>query len=749
MEMEEELNPVHRTIRNALLSILLVFSLVGVVTDVAQNSMETGGAGFAPDLSKSAESVSEPDETNTWVTKYPDSSAAGLTTKSTTARGLSDAGNIAWLLAEGPTLPSRTVNPESEPGFEPGYFDPLIDPGVSADPPLSALSAQRAARLPGFANAEYRLFTQNTSDSFNYRYREHGVATQLQQETTAYGRFDFIAALTNGDGDNLLPNSFTGGHYINMAQRDFALTSHLQMDNELGDIRARVPTLLSQGYFIRLPEPLIEGLSSEIRSTDASLRVTSGTLGTYQGRTFPVFTSEYSNGSATSLSGQYRISPQWQASLQIWDANNVLTATGTDSFTSLAGTLRYDRPETGKAQMSVLHSSNGATGFWLDGEKRFAGWQNNLGLYRMDPNLQWVDRNTTVLTDTQGIYARTATRDQNSYSSLGLDWAQTNVDSNPLLSTRTSAILFGNYNYQLTDSTSVNGYLGLGDSRASGAGVDLHDTSVTVRGSTSTRFSTGTSAWLLGDDMRNGSNAYNRLDASWDYFWNTTAGFSGLRSGLSYAQQTGSVNDFRQASVRAGGNYSLNNSNVGASFTYGYLDSETIDSNRAMSVVLSAGWRFAANWRLNADLTYNDNALTLSSVNTELRISDTQLLVSLRYDSNWGRSIIPIGKVNGAYGYGAVRGVLFLDQNGNGVRDPSEPGVPNVTVMLDRGYTTETNSNGEFSFTPVPSGTHQLYVNVANVPLPWNLSQERAFDVTVNAREQSTLDIPLVSMRPN
>lgn len=739
----------YRNLRVALLAALLVASLVGTVVLAEKFPMESGSTKSALDSSREAGPESEPADTKNLVASRSDSSAMESMMKSSTGRGLSDAGNISWLLAEGPTGPSLTANQENKSGSEQGYLDPLIDPAVSVDPPLSMLSAQRAARLPGFANAEYRLLTQNTSDSVNYRYREHGVATQLQQETTSYGRFDFIAALTNGEIDNPLPGRSTGGHFINLAQRDFALTNHLQMDTELGDIRARVPTLLTQGYFIRLPEPLIEGLSSEIRSKDTSLRVTSGKLGTYQGRTFPVFTSDYSNGSATSLSGNFRINPQWLTSLQLWDANNVLTATGTDSFTSMAGTLRYVSPDSSKAQLSVLHSSSGATGFWLDGEKRFIGWRYNLGLYRMDPNLQWVDRNTAVLTDTQGIYARTATRDQNSSTSLGMDWTQTNVDSNPLLSTRTSAILFGNYNYQLTYSTSVNGYLGLGDSRASGAGVDVHDTSVTARGSTSTRYSTGTSAWLLGDSVRSGSNAYNRLDASWDYYWNTTAGFSGLRNGLSFAQQTGSINDFRQASVRAAGNYSRNNGNVGASVTYGYLNSDTIDSNRSTSVVLSMGLRFAANWRMNADLTYNDNALFINSVNTETRISDTQLLVSLRYDANWGRSIIPMGKTNGAYGYGNVRGVLFLDQNGNGVRDAGEPGVPNVTIALDGGYTTETNGNGEFSFNPVPSGTHQLQVNVANVPLPWNLPQERPFDVNVNAREQSTLDIPLVSMRPN
>jgi hypothetical protein len=658
--------------------------------------------------------------------------------------------STAWLLAEVPKLPPSTSESAKSAIIAPVYLDPLIDPGISVDPPLTARPPERLLGLPGTASAEYRLFNQNTSGSIDNRYTEHGVATQVQQDTATYGRFDFRAALINGDTNNIVTGGLDSGHYINLAQRDFALTSHWMMNNEIGDIRARVPTLLSQGYYIRLPEPLVEGISSEIRSANSSMRVTSGTLGTMQGRTFPVFSTILSNGSATGVDGTYRFSPEWQAVAQVWSNSKVLTGAGAgeESFTSMAGSMRYDGQQQGKAQVGILTNDNGAVGFWLDGEKRHAAWLHNLGVYRMDPDLEWIDRNSTIIKDTQGLYWRASTRSASFNNLFGLDWMQTNIDSNLLRPTRNNINLYSNVGYRYSFDTGISGYLSLGDENVTGAGLDVHDNVVSARGILSTRFSTGSSSWLLGTTMRNGTNESQRLDASWDHYWNPGTGFSGLRSGIYYAKQSASLNDFQETSLRAGGQWARRNFDLSTNASIGYLNSDIIDSDVSSSITFSFGWRIANSWRLGADINFNHNALVLTTTG-ESRVSDTQLLASLRYDANWGRPQALIGRVKDEYGRGAVRGVLFLDQNGNGARDPGEPGVPNVTIVLDRGFSTETNANGEFSYNPVPSGVHQIAVNVANVPLPWNMSEERPFEVTVRTRETSTIDIPLISMRPN
>jgi serine-aspartate repeat-containing protein C/D/E len=61
---------------------------------------------------------------------------------------------------------------------------------------------------------------------------------------------------------------------------------------------------------------------------------------------------------------------------------------------------------------------------------------------------------------------------------------------------------------------------------------------------------------------------------------------------------------------------------------------------------------------------------------------------------------------------GTISGVKFNDLNGNGVRDPGEPGISGVTITLSLTGTTPrtvvTASDGTFSFTAVPFGTYTL-----------------------------------------
>ncbi|MFN8498615.1 MAG: SdrD B-like domain-containing protein [Anaerolineae bacterium] len=64
-------------------------------------------------------------------------------------------------------------------------------------------------------------------------------------------------------------------------------------------------------------------------------------------------------------------------------------------------------------------------------------------------------------------------------------------------------------------------------------------------------------------------------------------------------------------------------------------------------------------------------------------------------------------------GNGNVTGNVFNDLNGDGVRQPGEPGIPGVTVTLKDGAgntvgTTTTDPNGNYSFPNVPPGTYTV-----------------------------------------
>lgn len=651
-------------------------------------------------------------------------------------------------LVEAPQLPPPA--PAEKPVVE-EYRDPLIDPSIGVDPMVAPSAKGRGAGLlPGLASIEYRYFDENIHDGASGVYIERGIAAQVQQDTEAYGRFDMRAAFTTAGSNGIMNSDFNGGHYVNVAQRDFAVTDHWLMNNEIGDIRARSPELFTTSGYIRLPEPLIEGASAEMRSPDAVFRVSSGTLGTYQGRSFPVFSTDFSNGSAGAVSVSYRLAPQWQAAAQIWKTSNALTTTGQDNNGSTTAAVRFDGQDSGKAQVSMLGSNNGAHGVWMDGEKRFSSWLHNLSLYRMDPNLQWVDRNSAVLSDIQGASWRSSTRTINTYTALGADASQTNLDNNPATATSRIASVYGNVGYQVSNDLSLTGYLLRGEQNTSSAGSDTHDNTVTAQGGVSNRFSSGTSSWLLGASNRSGDsgNDYKRTDASWDHYLNPLGGFNSLRGGVQYSHQINSRNDFTEASVRGGAGWSLNRLSVSGTATFGKLTGDAIDSNHSSSLVFSLGWRLADTWRLGADLSYDQNALK-TTIAGESRVTDRQVMISLRYDAGWGRSQYPVGHVNGTYGRGSIRGVLFLDRNHNGVRDPGEPGVAGVTIYLDRGFSVETDANGEFTFDSVASGAHVVRFNTANIPLPWEPRDEKPLDVTVHTRETAVVEIPLVNLRPN
>jgi hypothetical protein len=651
-------------------------------------------------------------------------------------------------LAEAPHLPPPA--PAEKPVVE-EYRDPLIDPSIGVDPMVAPSARERAAGLlPGLSSIEYRYFDEKIHDGSSGSFIEQGLAAQVQQDTENYGRFDMRAVFTTAGSNGFVNSDFNGGHYVNVAQRDFAVTDHWLMNNEIGDIRARSPELFTTSGYIRLAEPLIEGASAEMRSPDAVVRVSGGTLGTYQGRTFPVFSTDFSNGSAGAVGVSYRLAPQWQAGAQMWQTRNALTTTGQDNRGSTAAAVRFDDQDSGKAQASMLSSNNGAHGIWLDGEKRFSSWLHNLSLYRMDPNLQWVDRNTAVLSDIQGASWRSSTRTINTYTAFGADASENNLDHNPAIATSRFASVYGNLGYQVSNDLSLTGYLLRGEQNTSGAGSDTHDSTMTAQGGLSNRFTSGTSSWLLGASNRSGDsgNGYNRTDASWDHYWNPLGGFNSLHGGVQYSRQTNSRNDFTEASVRGGVGWSLNRLNVSGNATLGRLNSDAIDSNHSSSLIFSLGWRLADAWRLGADLSYTQNLLT-TTVAGESRVTDRQLMINLRYDAGWGRSQYPVGHVNGTYGRGSIRGVLFLDRNRNGVRDPGEPGVAGVTIYLDRGFSVETDANGEFTFDSVATGAHAVRVNLANVPLPWEPKDEKPLDVTVHTRETAAVEIPLVNLRTN
>jgi hypothetical protein len=87
--------------------------------------------------------------------------------------------------------------------------------------------------------------------------------------------------------------------------------------------------------------------------------------------------------------------------------------------------------------------------------------------------------------------------------------------------------------------------------------------------------------------------------------------------------------------------------------------------------------------------------------------------------------------------YASLGDTLWVDTDGDGVRDESEPGIPNITVWIDldndsvqdAGETTTTNSDGNYYFTGLPDGIFNVRAVTSDPDWPSGLATTPTFEV--------------------
>ncbi|HEY8370384.1 MAG TPA: OmpA family protein, partial [Thermodesulfobacteriota bacterium] len=132
---------------------------------------------------------------------------------------------------------------------------------------------------------------------------------------------------------------------------------------------------------------------------------------------------------------------------------------------------------------------------------------------------------------------------------------------------------------------------------------------------------------------------------------------------------------------------------------------------------------------------------TIDGIAGETTISRTDDGVYLRVavPLRWGQPTPPpLGRQAAADddGWGTIEGRVYVDEDGDGVPDPGEPGVNGLSVILDGlpGTVVRTDEEGRFAYPRVASGLHSVRVIVRRLPADFDLVSPQLVEVTVVRR---------------
>lgn len=128
------------------------------------------------------------------------------------------------------------------------------------------------------------------------------------------------------------------------------------------------------------------------------------------------------------------------------------------------------------------------------------------------------------------------------------------------------------------------------------------------------------------------------------------------------------------------------------------------------------------------------------------RPANYRLTVKLDRRFNWGEAPVYQGKTAASIfgGTGRIEGLVFSDQNLNGIFDGQDRVFSGVRFQLEDGSSVDSDSRGRFVFPRVVEGLHTLSLEVRNIPAEFYLLSPESQKVVLERRKTARLDFVLV-----
>lgn len=639
-----------------------------------------------------------------------------------------------------------------------GYVDQLIDPSVAEDDDLGYLfSAERTSAFSTLDQslqvvAQYRegdsVFDSTFDTGLHYIARKNTDNWgQLRLNLVAVDEDRFSPSLSQINGQ-VSGNGFeakSGLARLSLEQYNLPITDRLSMDNIIGTHRqARYnpfrqrPSLVSSRF--SAAEPDVLGVSSQLKFGNSGLGLSFGKLGQSRGTLLPGFNR--TEGDIKRLQFTH-VGERNAISADLWRTDDQTVIDNRTGFR-----LSFDRLVSASTALSFTGAASGDRyAFLAGGSTETFRSKHDYGFYYFDSDVVWLD--SRIGDDNVGSFYRYHTRRGRHTFGTSLELRRDGLSDASSVQTDTG-FLSVNMSRRINRRTNLSG---LYNYRQVASRNGLQDTrrEHTLR-SYLTRNHRSNSNSSYGAILRVREDSKEvQIDYGWSKDFHTD---STLQFAANYRHSFDSPARSRQAVINGSWNKQFEQGNY-LSFGLGYnFSRSSLDTNRGLTGFVNYDHPITRNLELSLQVDYNrnesefefdedlsDNLFTDNQFNDDLFGTTRQFsaFASLTYRRGGrlqSRAVLGSGR-----GTGRVQGYLFVDNNGDGIRQQNEPGLAGVTVYLNSVYPVVTDSQGIYRFPSVGIGDHFIFIDETTLPLPWTLVDGEYTPLSVDLRRTTSLDI--------
>jgi hypothetical protein len=635
--------------------------------------------------------------------------------------------------------PGATGSTSAVPSFP--YEDQLIGGPVSDA--QSSVSEDEGPQPDGYRSTLLEVRSFARSSNLGGSFSESGFFGQHRRETVNWGDWLFEGAWRH-TGRNEDPTVAAAGssNRFTIRQIGMPLAGGASLSNVAGMFRTASGDALNSNFRFNLPGTLLTGVGSYWSRPGVTLQAEHGTLTQVEG--FQGLGTRRLEGTATGAGASVRLGERWSAGLQALGVHSRLEV---GDYTAATAALAYATPDPGlRWRAQVMTNNQRKSGQWFEGEQIQGFHSTRWGVWNFNPSLYWY----TMLLSTgqRGIALRHDYADPGRFWGAGLERTRNDAFDASRAATDVT-LLSGNVGYRLDRTRSI-GMIGqlrqVNPQFDDGSTQKQRYASATVYGTRSAANVTDRVQLAMVDSS--GSLRTRIAEFSWTRdILRGDDGTLGFTAGI--ARETHESGSRVRPTAGVSYTRALSDRGIFSAWLRYARDADQFSTNYSVSGTVQVNWAFTRHWSVSVSGSLNRLAFDASQQPvfsaTPSRVNERSLWLTLRWSQEGGVPYLA-GQAGEARGAGIVRGVVYLDEDRDGRRQPSERPAAGVTVWLDGILSVTTGPDGRYEFPLVRAGRHVVRVESSTVRLPWGVADERGRPVEVEARGLATQDLPLIKI---